>query len=139
MDQLGDAMNRPLLGVVLSWVLAPFILAWAFIRAIPYLAALLAFFGGLAVFWLTPTVVWLWGFHGVSFTHAIDYAATLSGGRAGYDRPWGNSDPSVLVFGIFNVLAWLPIVGVVYGLGQLAEWWQFRRDAHELRSRRSTT
>jgi hypothetical protein len=67
----------------------------------------LAFSAALAIFWTAPTVVWLSVFHDVPVSDSATYALLLSQGDPQYDSPFGyNSDPSIIGFGIFNLLAW---------------------------------
>jgi hypothetical protein len=98
-DAITWAIEVPVLGIVIAWLLFPFMIAGWLLVIAPFVAA-------LVVFWTAPTVVWLSVFHNVSVIDAATYAVTAANGRPEYETAWGTRDPSVVAFGIFNLLAW---------------------------------
>lgn len=126
-----------LIAYACMWLAFPILLAWLFIPA-------LAFSAVLVVFWTAPTVIWLSLFHDVPFTDSLAYALTLANGRPEYEGPFGmNQDPSLIGFGLFNVVAWAillaPLVIAWLVIGFILERRDLRRIEREfeLKSSRS--
>jgi hypothetical protein len=114
---------------VIGWVVG-FAMGLGYIAVM--LAIVFAFSLALSIFWIAPTVVWLSIFHNVPVSDSASYALFLSQGDPRYDTPFGTTnDPSVIGFGIFNLLAWgaaaLVLAVIVAPFWLLWGWYDHRK------------